>query len=86
MFSTVFPLITFYFCTIQEISMNTKAPKLEILQPYTGPEESDSLGQESGAAILTSTEYDSCVEKFEKPQRITSLETQVIKIIIATVM
>lgn len=69
--------------------MNTKAPKLEILQPYTGPEEPDSLGQESGAAILISTistGYDSCAEKFEKPQRITSLETQVIKIIIATVM
>lgn len=63
-----------------------KGPKLEIFQPYTGPAESDSLGQESGPAILTSTVCDSWAEKFEKPQRITSLETQVIKIIIATVM
>ena len=86
MFFTVLTFITFKLCTIQEISINAKAHKLQILQPYTGPAESNSLGKESGAAILTSTVCDSHAEKFEKPQQRASLVMQLTKIIIATVM
>lgn len=90
MFFTVLAFITFKFCAIREISINAKAHKLQILQPYTGSAGSNSLGKEPGAAILTSTVCDSHAEKFEKPQQraslVMQLVMQLIKIIIATVM